>query len=135
MSNVDRFKEGLVDIIPDGLEDKLKGKPLKVKWGADPSAPDLHLGHTVVLNKLRLLQEMGHTVQFVIGDFTAMIGDPTGKSKTRRPLTAEEVATNAETYHHQIFKILLPQKSWFGKHIDPLHTILGLAECSNNAIF
>lgn len=111
MSNIDRFKEGLVDIIPDGLEDKLKGKPLKIKWGADPSAPDLHLGHTVVLNKLRLLQEMGHTVQFVIGDFTAMIGDPTGKSETRKQLTKEEVSRNAETYQNQVFKILDKSKT------------------------
>lgn len=93
------------------LLDKLKesheeGKPLKVKWGADPSAPDIHLGHTVVLRKLRQFQDLGHKVQFLIGDFTAMIGDPTGKSATRKPLTREEVEVNAKTYLDQVFKVL-----------------------------
>jgi tyrosyl-tRNA synthetase len=91
--------------------DKLKeshrdGKPLKVKWGADPSAPDIHLGHTVVLRKLRQFQDFGHKVQFLIGDFTAMIGDPSGKSATRKPLTREEVDSNAKTYMEQVFKVL-----------------------------
>ncbi len=93
------------------LLEKLKeahkeGRPLKVKWGADPSAPDIHLGHTVVLRKLRQFQDLGHTVQFLIGDFTAMIGDPTGKSATRKPLTKEEVDANAKTYLEQVFKVL-----------------------------
>ena len=93
------------------LLEKLKashkeGRPLLVKWGADPSAPDIHLGHTVVLRKLRQFQDLGHKVQFLIGDFTAMIGDPTGKSATRKPLTREEVEANAKTYLEQVFKVL-----------------------------
>ncbi len=87
------------------------GVPLRVKLGADPSAPDLHLGHTVVLQKLRQFQELGHQVIFLIGDFTAMIGDPTGKSETRKPLTAEEVKANADTYTAQVFKILDPERT------------------------
>lgn len=88
-----------------------KEKPLKIKAGFDPTAPDLHLGHTVLINKLRQFQDLGHEVQFLIGDFTAMIGDPTGKSATRPPLTREEVLENAKTYEHQVFKILDPQKT------------------------
>jgi len=83
-----------------------ENRPLKVKWGADPSAPDIHLGHTVVLRKLRRFQDLGHKVQFLIGDFTAMIGDPTGKSATRKPLSREEVDANAKTYLEQVFKVL-----------------------------
>lgn len=83
-----------------------ENRPLKIKWGADPSAPDIHLGHTVVLRKLRQFQDLGHKVQFLIGDFTAMIGDPTGKSTTRKPLTREEVEVNAKTYLEQVFKVL-----------------------------
>lgn len=89
------------------LKDSYKeGRSLLVKWGADPSAPDIHLGHTVVLRKLRQFQDLGHKVQFLIGDFTAMIGDPTGKSATRKPLSREEVAINAKTYLEQVFKVL-----------------------------
>jgi tyrosyl-tRNA synthetase len=89
------------------LKERLKaGRPLKIKYGADPSAPDLHLGHTVVLRKLRQFQDQGHQVQFLIGDFTAMIGDPTGRSATRPPLTLEQVQTNAKTYAEQVFKVL-----------------------------
>jgi tyrosyl-tRNA synthetase len=88
-----------------------EGRPLKVKLGMDPTAPDLHLGHTVVLYKLREFQEMGHEVIFLIGDFTGMIGDPSGRSETRKPLTGEEVQKNAETYKSQIFKILDPAKT------------------------
>ncbi len=88
-----------------------KGKPLKIKAGFDPTAPDLHLGHTVLINKLRQFQDLGHEVQFLIGDFTAMIGDPTGKSVTRPPLTHEEVLENAATYEHQVFKILNAEKT------------------------
>lgn len=88
-----------------------KGKPLKIKAGFDPTAPDLHLGHTVLINKLRQFQDLGHEVQFLIGDFTAMIGDPTGKSATRPPLTREDVLENAKTYEHQVFKILDAQKT------------------------
>ena len=85
--------------------------PLRVKFGADPSAPDLHLGHTVALTKLRQFQDLGHQVIFLIGDFTGMIGDPTGKSETRKPLTREEVSANAETYRQQVFKILDPERT------------------------
>lgn len=102
------LKRGAVEIlIEDELEPRLKlGRPLRVKLGLDPTAPDIHLGHTVVLNKLRQFQDAGHEVQFVIGDFTAMIGDPTGKNVTRKPLSKEEIQENAETYQHQAFKIL-----------------------------
>ncbi len=94
------------------LIEKLKEKrPLRVKLGADPTAPDIHLGHTVVLNKLRQFQQFGHDVYFLIGDFTATVGDPTGKSTTRPPLSREDVLKNAETYKQQIFKILDPQKT------------------------
>ncbi len=88
-----------------------RGRPLRVKLGMDPTAPDLHLGHTVVLHKLRQFQELGHEIIFLIGDFTGMIGDPSGRSETRKPLAAEEVARNAETYKSQIFKILDPAKT------------------------
>jgi len=107
------IKRGAVDILPeDELIAKLKkGRPLRVKAGFDPTAPDLHLGHTVLIQKMRQFQELGHEVIFLIGDFTGMIGDPTGKSETRKQLTLEEVAKNAETYKEQIFKILDPQKT------------------------
>src|SRR5678816_3627420 len=82
------------------------GKPLRVKAGFDPTAPDLHLGHTVLINKMRQFQELGHHVMFLIGDFTGMIGDPTGRNVTRPPLTPEQIAENAETYKTQVFKIL-----------------------------
>jgi tyrosyl-tRNA synthetase len=85
------------------------GSPLVVKVGFDPTAPDLHLGHTVVMQKMRLLQDLGHTIYFVIGDFTGMIGDPTGKSETRKPLTREEIEANAQTYKAQVFRILDPE--------------------------
>ncbi len=87
------------------------GKPLRIKLGADPSAPDIHLGHAVALKKLREFQDCGHTVVFIIGDFTGMIGDPSGKSKTRKSLSREEVLANAETYKEQVFKILDPEKT------------------------
>ena len=107
------IKRGLVELIPEKeLIEKLRsGRPLKIKWGADPSAPDIHLGHTVVLNKLRQLQDLGHEVIFLVGDFTAMIGDPTGKSETRKALTKKEVETNAKTYQEQVFKILDKKKT------------------------
>ncbi len=99
-------------LVESELIKKLKrGKPLKIKAGFDPTAPDLHLGHTVLINKLRQFQDLGHEVQFLIGDFTAMIGDPTGKSTTRPPLTREDVLENAKTYEHQVFKILDAQKT------------------------
>src|SRR5437762_13431189 len=87
------------------------GRKLRVKLGLDPTAPDLHLGHTVVINKLRDFQQLGHQVQFLIGDFTGMIGDPTGKNQTRPPLTREEILTNARSYRDQVFKILDPEKT------------------------
>jgi len=99
-------------LVESGLIKKLEsGRPLRIKAGFDPTAPDLHLGHTVLINKLRQFQDLGHEVQFLIGDFTAMIGDPTGKSTTRPPLTREEVIENARTYEHQVFKILDPEKT------------------------
>lgn len=117
-------------LLESDLIEKLKlGKPLKVKLGFDPTAPDIHLGHTVVLNKLRQLQELGHEVQFLIGDFTAMIGDPSGKNETRPPLSREQVDENAKTYKTQVFKILDPKKThicynseWIGK-LSPVDLI------------
>lgn len=99
-------------LIEQELVEKLKtGRPLRVKAGFDPTAPDLHLGHTVLINKLRQLQDLGHQILFLIGDFTGMIGDPTGKSATRPPLTVEQVKLNADTYAEQVFKILDPAKT------------------------
>ena len=104
---------GADEIIPEAeLATKLAtGKPLEVKAGFDPTAPDLHLGHTVLINKLRQFQVMGHNVTFLIGDFTGLIGDPTGKSATRPPLTPEQIAENAQTYQEQVFKILDPEQT------------------------
>jgi tyrosyl-tRNA synthetase len=125
---IKELKRGCFEIIPeDEFLKKLKKsyetqKPLKVKFGADPSRPDIHLGHTVVLQKLKLLQEFGHEVYFLIGDYTAQIGDPTGKNKTRPILTAEEVLENAKTYQEQVGKVLdmsktkvVFNKDWLGK--------------------
>lgn len=122
------IKRGTVEIILEKellqkLEKSFKEKrPLKIKAGFDPTAPDIHLGHTVLLEKMRQFQELGHEIIFLIGDFTGMIGDPTGKSETRKPLTKEEVLKNAETYKEQVFKILDPEKTlikfnseWFEK--------------------
>ena len=121
------LKKGAAEIIREAdLRAKLEksratGKPLRVKLGMDPTAPDLHLGHTVVLRKLKHFQDLGHTAIFLIGDFTGMIGDPTGRSATRPPLTREQIEQNAETYKAQVFKILDPEKTvvdfnrrWFG---------------------
>ncbi|KJR27918.1 tyrosine--tRNA ligase [Vibrio navarrensis] len=107
------IKRGVEELIPEEeLIAKLKeGRPLRIKLGADPTAPDIHLGHTVIFNKLRLFQELGHEVTFLIGDFTAMVGDPTGKNSTRPPLSREDVLRNAETYKEQVFKILDPAKT------------------------
>jgi len=110
-------------LLSTDLEKKLQeGRPLRVKAGFDPTAPDLHLGHTVLINKLKQFQDLGHQVLFLIGDFTGMIGDPTGKNVTRKPLTREEVLENAKTYQEQVFKILDPEKTqvlfnseWMGK--------------------
>jgi tyrosyl-tRNA synthetase len=125
---VEIIKQGVVDIISeDDLIHKLEkskktGKPLKIKLGFDPSAPDIHLGHTITLRKLRQFQELGHQVIFIIGDYTAMIGDPSGKSQTRKPLNREQVIENAKTYQEQVGKILDISKAqlrfngeWLGK--------------------
>jgi tyrosyl-tRNA synthetase len=122
------IRKGSAEIIRENeLRSKLEksraaGKPLRVKLGMDPTAPDLHLGHTVVLRKLKHFQDLGHTVIFLIGDFTGMIGDPTGRSATRPPLSREQIEQNAETYKAQVFKILDPEKTvidfnrrWFSK--------------------
>ncbi|HDL1142688.1 TPA: tyrosine--tRNA ligase [Mannheimia haemolytica] len=118
------LKRGVENIYSEeDLITKLKeNRPLRIKLGADPTAPDIHLGHTVVLNKLRQFQQFGHEVYFLIGDFTGMVGDPSGKNSTRPPLSREDVLRNAETYKEQIFKILDPQKTkivfnseWLGK--------------------
>lgn len=107
------IKRGAEEVLVESeLVEKLKrGEPLRIKAGFDPTAPDLHLGHTVLINKLRQFQELGHQVIFLIGDFTGMIGDPSGKSTTRPPLTREQVLDNAETYKTQVFKILDPAKT------------------------
>jgi tyrosyl-tRNA synthetase len=122
------IKKGSAEIVKESeLRSKLErslasGKPLRVKAGFDPTAPDLHLGHTVLLRKLKHFQDLGHTVIFLIGDFTGMIGDPTGRSVTRPPLTREQIVENAETYKAQVFRILSPEKTvvdfnsrWFAK--------------------
>src|ERR1700681_3205890 len=122
------LKKGVAEIIPEAefkakLENSVKtGKPLRVYLGVDPTAPDLHLGHTVVLRKLKHFQDLGHTAIFLIGDFSAMIGDPTGVSETRPPLTREQVEANAKTYLAQVYKILDREKTevrcnseWLGK--------------------
>src|SRR5438034_10951255 len=114
---LERIRRGAVEIIrEEELVEKLKraqktGKPLRVKVGFDPTAPDIHVGHTVLMRKMRQFQDLGHRVVFVIGDFTGMIGDPSGKSKTRPPLSREEIEQNAETYKKQAFKILDPGKT------------------------
>ena len=112
-SQLARIKRGSDELlIETELADKLKcGRPLRIKAGFDPTAPDLHLGHTVLINKLRHFQELGHHVMFLIGDFTGMIGDPTGKNTTRPPLSREQILDNAATYREQVFKILDPEKT------------------------
>ncbi len=114
---IEFLKKGTVDVIrEDDLRKKLEcsektGKPLRVKLGLDPTAPDIHVGHTVVIRKLKAFQDLGHTVIFLIGDFTGMIGDPSGKNVTRPPLSREEINVNAETYKRQMFKLLDPEKT------------------------
>src|SRR5690348_18414046 len=107
------LNRGTSEVISEAdLRQKLeRGKPLQVKTGFDPTAPDLHLGHTVLLNKMRQFQQFGHEVIFLIGDFTGLIGDPTGRNATRPPLTPEEVQANARTYQSQVFKILDPERT------------------------
>src|SRR6476659_433287 len=120
---LEQIARGAEEIIKrEELEARLKlGRPLRVKAGFDPTAPDLHIGHTVLLNKMRQFQDLGHTVIFLIGDFTGMIGDPTGKNVTRKPLTREDVLANAQTYADQVYKVLDREKTelrfnseWFG---------------------
>src|SRR5947207_9626507 len=145
------LKKGAVEIIRESeLREKLAnslktGKPLKVKAGFDPTAPDLHLGHTVLIRKLKHFQDMGHTAIFLIGDFTGLIGDPSGRSATRKPLTREEIDRNAETYKEQVFKILDHQKTvidfnsrWFAKfsaidfiRLAEKYTVSQLLECDD----
>lgn len=130
-------------LIESELVEKLKsGRPLRIKAGFDPTAPDLHLGHTVLINKMRHFQELGHHIQFLIGDFTGMIGDPTGKNTTRPPLTREQILANAQTYREQVFKILDPEKTevcfnstWFDTlgaagmiRLAALHTVARMLE-------
>src|SRR3979411_1803250 len=107
------LRKGSAEIIrEDDLRERLKaGRPLRVKAGFDPTAPDLHLGHTVLLRKMKHFQDLGHTVIFLIGDMTGLIGDPTGRNITRPPMTREQLADNAETYKSQVFKILDPGKT------------------------
>ena len=107
------IQRGVDEILPlDELKKKLeKNKPLRIKLGMDPTAPDLHLGHTVVMNKMKQLQDLGHEVIFLIGDFTGMIGDPTGKNVTRKPLSKKDILENAKTYSDQVFKILDKDKT------------------------
>ena len=139
-----QIKRGAEEILVEAeLVERLgSGRSLRVKAGFDPTAPDLHIGHTVLINKLRQVQELGHEVLFLIGDFTGMIGDPTGKNVTRKPLTREAVLENAATYEHQIFKILDPEKTtvmfnsqWMGEmsaadliHVAAKHTVARMLE-------
>src|SRR5262245_30527445 len=122
-NQIAELMRGTQEVLVEGeLVKKLtRGKPLRIKAGFDPTAPDLHMGHTVLINKMRQFQSFGHEVTFLIGDFTGMIGDPTGRNTTRPPLTREQIAANAQTYQAQIFKILDPEKTrvdfnsrWFG---------------------
>ncbi|HHW76969.1 MAG TPA: tyrosine--tRNA ligase [Xanthomonadaceae bacterium] len=142
--SLERIKRGAVDLLlEEELAERLKsGRPLRVKAGFDPTAPDLHLGHTVLINKLRQFQELGHHVMFLIGDFTGMIGDPTGKNVTRKPLTREQILANAETYREQVFRILDPERTevlfnstWFDRmtpadfiHLAAKHTVARMLE-------
>ena len=107
------LKKGLAELIrEEDLRERLSlGRPLRVKAGFDPTAPDLHLGHTVLLRKMKHFQDLGHTVIFLIGDMTGLIGDPTGRNITRPPMTREDIERNAETYKAQVFKILDPEKT------------------------
>ena len=143
-ASLDLIKRGAVDLLLEAeLIERLKtGRPLRVKAGFDPTAPDLHLGHTVLINKLRQFQDLGHHVMFLIGDFTGMIGDPTGKNVTRQPLTREAILANAQTYQEQVFKILDPDKTevlfnstWFNQmtpadfiHLTAKHTVARMLE-------
>ncbi len=138
------IRHGAVDLlVEEELVERLKsGRPLRIKAGFDPTAPDLHLGHTVLINKLRRFQELGHHALFLIGDFTGMIGDPTGKNVTRKPLTRKQILSNAATYREQVFNILDPDKTevmfnstWFDRmtpadfiHLAAKHTVARMLE-------
>ncbi|MBV53046.1 MAG: tyrosine--tRNA ligase [Coxiellaceae bacterium] len=113
LQSIEELQRGIIDVLPEGgLQEKLnKNQPLRIKLGFDPTAPDVHLGHTVIINKLKQFQDQGHEIIFLVGDFTASIGDPTGKSATRKPLTDEEIRVNAKTYQDQVFRILDPLKT------------------------
>ena len=113
LQSLEELQRGVIDVLPEGgLQEKLKkNQPLRIKLGFDPTAPDVHLGHTVIINKLKQFQDQGHEIIFLVGDFTASIGDPTGKSTTRKPLTDEEIRVNAKTYQDQVFRILDPVKT------------------------
>ena len=142
--SLELIKRGAVDLLlEEELVERVKGgQPLRVKAGFDPTAPDLHLGHTVLINKLRQFQDLGHHVMFLIGDFTGMIGDPTGKNVTRKPLTREQILANAKTYEEQVFKILDPERTevlfnstWFDQmtpadfiHLAAKHTVARMLE-------
>jgi tyrosyl-tRNA synthetase len=142
--SLELIKRGAVDLLlEEELANRIKsGQPLRVKAGFDPTAPDLHLGHTVLINKLRQFQDLGHHVMFLIGDFTGMIGDPTGKNITRKPLTREQILANAQTYQEQVFKILDPERTevlfnstWFDRmapadfiHLAAKHTVARMLE-------
>lgn len=142
--SLEQIKRGAIDLLlEEELIERLKtDRPLRIKAGFDPTAPDLHLGHTVLINKLRQFQDLGHHVMFLIGDFTGMIGDPTGKNLTRQPLSREQILENAKTYQEQVFKILDPAKTevlfnstWFDRmtpadfiHLAAKHTVARMLE-------
>lgn len=142
--SLEQIKRGAIDLLlEEELIERLKtDRPLRIKAGFDPTAPDLHLGHTVLINKLRQFQDLGHHVMFLIGDFTGMIGDPTGKNLTRQPLSREQILENAKTYQEQVFKILNPAKTevlfnstWFDRmtpadfiHLAAKHTVARMLE-------
>jgi len=137
------LKKGTVDVIrEEDLKAKLErsaktGKPLRVKLGLDPTAPDIHVGHTVVIRKLKAFQDLGHTVIFLIGDFTGMIGDPSGKNVTRPPLSREEVNANAETYKRQMFKLLDPEKTelrFNGEWMDKFTAVDFIKLCAKTTV-
>src|ERR1700742_1962204 len=128
-NQLDLITKGAAEIIPvEALKEPIQqsiasGKPMRIKAGFDPTAPDLHLGHTVLIRKLRHFQQLGHTVIFLIGDATALIGDPTGRNVTRKPLTPEQIAANAETYKEQVFKILDPERTEVRYNSEWLHKL------------
>ena len=119
------IKRGTDEILPESelVERLQKGQPLRVKAGFDPTAPDLHLGHTVLINKLKTLQDLGHDITFLIGDFTGLIGDPTGRNATRPPLTPEQIAANAATYQEQVFRILDPVRTTIAFNSTWMHPL------------